>query len=76
MSEEQETKSGVDRREFVAKAGKFAPLAPAVTFLLSTSMTSDAIASSGGRPTPQDPQRPRRRPRRRRNHGHGRTRRN
>jgi hypothetical protein len=39
-----------DRREFMKKAGKLALLAPAVTFLLSTSMSSDAIAHSGGRP--------------------------
>ena len=43
-----------DRREFVKAAGKLALLAPpAMTFLLSTSMSSDAIAASGGAPHPQ-----------------------
>jgi hypothetical protein len=40
-----------DRRDFLRTAGKFAVAAPAVTFLLSTTMTSTAIAQSaeGGR---------------------------
>ena len=38
-----------DRREFLRKAGTFAAVTPpAVTFLLSTSMSSKAIAKSGG----------------------------
>lgn len=38
-----------DRREFLAKCGRFAIVTPpAVTLLLSTSLTSDAIAKSGG----------------------------
>jgi hypothetical protein len=38
-----------DRREFLAKAGKFASVtSPLVTTLLSTSLTSKAIAASGG----------------------------
>jgi len=43
-----------DRREFIKKCGKFAAVTPpAVTFLLSTTMSSNAIAKSGsGRPTP------------------------
>jgi len=37
-----------DRREFLAKCGKFAVITPpAMTVLLSTSLTSDAIAQSG-----------------------------
>ena len=40
-----------DRREFLKKAGTFAAVTPpAVTFLLSTSMSSQAIAKSGGGP--------------------------
>jgi hypothetical protein len=40
-----------DRREFLKKCGKFAAITPpAVTMLLSTSLTSRAIAKSGGRP--------------------------
>ena len=39
-----------DRRKFLASCGKFAAVTPpAVTMLLSTSLTSDAIARSGGR---------------------------
>ena len=37
-----------DRREFLAKAGRFAAVTPpAVTLLLSTSLASKAIAASG-----------------------------
>jgi hypothetical protein len=40
--------TGPSRREFVEGCGKFAVLAPPVlTFLLSTTMTSGAIAKSG-----------------------------
>jgi hypothetical protein len=39
-----------DRREFLKKCGRFAAITPpALTILLSTSLTSDAIAKSGGR---------------------------
>jgi|tagenome__1003787_1003787.scaffolds.fasta_scaffold20974963_7 hypothetical protein len=39
-----------DRRKFLATCGKFAVVTPpAITMLLSTSLTSDAIAQSGGR---------------------------
>lgn len=38
------------RRDFLAKCGRFAIVTPpAVTMLLSTSMTSEAIAKSGGK---------------------------
>ncbi|MEY9164808.1 hypothetical protein ABIE78_002927 [Sinorhizobium fredii] len=38
-----------DRREFLKKCGRFAVVTPpAVTMLLSTSLTSNAIAASGG----------------------------
>ena len=48
---EIEKPRGDDRREFLKKSGKFAVITPAtVTFLLSTSMTSKAIAKSSGRP--------------------------
>jgi hypothetical protein len=37
-----------DRRKFLASAGRFAAVTPpALTLLLSTSLTSDAIAGSG-----------------------------
>ncbi|MCK1716828.1 hypothetical protein [Bradyrhizobium sp. 141] len=40
---------GDDRREFLKACGKFAAVTPpTVTLLLSTSLTSAAIASSGG----------------------------
>ena len=39
-----------DRREFLKKTGKFAAVPPAVAFLLSTSMSSKAIAASSGKP--------------------------
>ena len=39
-----------DRRIFLAKCGRFAvTVPPAMTALLSTSLTSDAIAHSGGK---------------------------
>jgi hypothetical protein len=39
-----------DRRKFLAACGKFAAITPpALTLLLSTSLTSTAIAHSGGR---------------------------
>jgi hypothetical protein len=38
-----------DRREFLKKCGRFAAVTPpAITMLLSTSLTSNAIAKSGG----------------------------
>ncbi|SFO98398.1 hypothetical protein SAMN05216330_105211 [Bradyrhizobium sp. Ghvi] len=38
-----------DRREFLKTCGKFAAVTPpAMTMLLSTSLTSNAIAHSGG----------------------------
>ena len=43
--------SALGRREFMKKAGRFAALTPpTVTMLLSVSMNSPAVASSGGRP--------------------------
>jgi hypothetical protein len=48
---DQPPSSDDDRREFLKKCGKFAAITPpAVTLLLSTSLTSKAIAKSGGRP--------------------------
>jgi len=39
-----------DRRAFLATCGRFAVITPpAVTMLLSTSMSSEAIAKSGGK---------------------------
>jgi hypothetical protein len=39
-----------DRRKFLATCGQFAAVTPpALTLLLSTSLNSEAIASSGGR---------------------------
>jgi hypothetical protein len=43
-----ETELDADRRKFLASCGKFAAVTPpALTLLLSTSLTSDAIAHSG-----------------------------
>jgi hypothetical protein len=43
-----ETSSELERRKFLAVCGKFAVITPpAMTVLLSTSLTSNAIASSG-----------------------------
>ncbi|KAA0069937.1 hypothetical protein CIW50_28300 [Tardiphaga sp. P9-11] len=45
---ERETASIEDRRKFLAACGRFAVVTPpAVTMLLSTSLTSTAIAKSG-----------------------------
>ncbi len=44
-----------DRRRFLAVCGKFAVVTPpALTVLLSTSLTSTAIASSGGTSHPNN----------------------
>lgn len=46
-----EIKEDHDRREFLNTCGKFAAITPPViTLLLSTTLTSDAIAHSGGHP--------------------------
>lgn len=51
MEPGHETRADDDRREFLKKCGRFAVITPpAVTFLLSTSMSSKAIAASSGRP--------------------------
>ncbi len=43
------SRSDEDRREFLKNCGRFAVITPpAVTMLLSTSLTSNAIAASGG----------------------------
>lgn len=43
------TEQDNDRREFLKACGRFAAVTPpAMTILLSTSLTSDAIARSGG----------------------------
>lgn len=43
-----EAEVDADRRKFLASCGKFAAVTPpALTMLLSTSLTSDAIARSG-----------------------------
>ena len=42
------SRSEEDRREFLKSVGRFAAVTPpAITMLLSTSLTSDAIAASG-----------------------------
>lgn len=44
-----------DRRKFLATCGKFAVVTPpAITMLLSTSLTSDAMAKSGVQTDPGD----------------------
>lgn len=53
-SNEQAQETGVDedRRKFLEACGKFAVVTPpAITLLLSTSLSSGAIASSGGQPS-------------------------
>jgi hypothetical protein len=46
-----ERASEADRRKFLETCGKFAVVTPpAITMLLSTSLTSDAIAASGSFP--------------------------
>jgi len=50
MTEIGKPSSDEDRRKFLATCGKFAVVTPpAITLLLSTSLTSDAIAASGGK---------------------------
>lgn len=50
MIPENDMRPDDDRRAFLKKCGKFAVITPpAVTFLLSTSMSSKAIAGSSGR---------------------------
>jgi hypothetical protein len=45
---EQTPSEDNDRRDFLKKCGKFAAVTPpAITLLLSTSLTSNAIAKSG-----------------------------
>jgi len=47
--EQTPSKDITDRRDFLKKCGKFAAVTPpAITMLLSTSLTSKAIAKSGG----------------------------
>jgi hypothetical protein len=47
---------GADRRAFLAAAGKYAVVVPpAMTLLLSTTMTSSAIADSGKGAEASDP---------------------
>ncbi|MGO4125089.1 hypothetical protein AB4Z01_11820 [Inquilinus sp. YAF38] len=58
MAEHPETSSPIDttgdRRAFLAKCGRFAVITPpAVTMLLSTSLSSQAIAKSGGKKKPK-----------------------
>ena len=51
MQQEEQVPGGDDRRDFLKKCGKFALVTPpTVSFLLSTSMSSRAIAASSGRP--------------------------
>jgi len=51
MDHEDQTPAEDNRRGFLKKCGTFAVVTPpAVSFLLSTTMSSKAIAASGGRP--------------------------
>jgi hypothetical protein len=46
---ERETAAIEDRRKFLAACGRFAVVTPpAISLLLSTSLTSPAVAKSGG----------------------------
>jgi hypothetical protein len=48
--DDREQREVEDRRNFLKSAGRFAAVTPpAITLLLSTSLTSDAIAYSGGK---------------------------
>ena len=48
LNSKNEAASDADRRKFLAACGKFAVVTPpAITMLLSTSLTSTAIATSG-----------------------------
>jgi hypothetical protein len=48
MNDDREQQEIEDRRNFLKTAGRFAAVTPpAITMLLSTSLTSDAIAASG-----------------------------
>jgi len=50
-STEKTPSQDTDRRDFLKKCGKFAAVTPpAITMLLSTSLTSNAIAKSGKGP--------------------------
>ena len=49
MDKDDTNTSQSDRRAFLQKCGRFAIITPpAISMLLSTSLTSDAIAKSGG----------------------------
>ena len=48
--DDREQREIEDRRNFLKSAGRFAAVTPpAITLLLSTSLTSDAIANSGAK---------------------------
>ena len=50
MDNQDPKSSQSDRRAFLQKCGRFAIVTPpAISMLLSTSLTSDAIAKSGGK---------------------------
>ena len=50
MDGDREQQEREDRRNFLRSAGRFAAVTPpAITLLLSTSLTSDAIAGSSAR---------------------------
>ena len=50
-----EVAAAADRRKFLASCGKFAVITPpAITLLLSTTLTSTAVMASGGGPGNSD----------------------
>jgi len=54
MNDQDKSPSEHDRRAFLLSAGKFAAVVPpTMTLLLSTTMSSTAIAQSGGPPVPK-----------------------
>jgi len=60
---EPQDRTDQDRRDFLVRCGRFAAVTPpALTFLLSTSLKSSAIAQSSGGPKgpkgPKDPKGP------------------
>lgn len=50
MTDQPQVPGEQDRRDFLRKCGRFAVITPpAITLLLSTTLSSDALAKSGGR---------------------------
>lgn len=71
MTDHTDKPESPERREILQKAGRFAAVTtPAVTFLLSTSLSSEAVAKSGGKPKKKRKKKRKGRKRRRKSHYH------